>query len=337
MSHFNVNRAPFPLTRMRRNRGQAFVRDFVQENQLHISDLLYPIFVTANSTRESIASMPGIERIPLNELAQEVQEIQSLGIRAVALFPSSEHEKSADAKAAYNPEGLIQRAVKLIKQTCPDLGVMTDGALDPYTLSGQDGLTNSIGEVLNDETIAVLVKQALSHAKAGNDIFAPSDMMDGRIGAVRKALDEAGYPHIILLAYSAKYASNFYGPFRDAVGSSSHLGKQNKLTYQMNPANSDEALHEVALDLQEGADLVMIKPGLPYLDIVARVKETFKMPTVVYQVSGEYAMIKAASEKKYLDERLAVMETMIAFKRAGADIIITYFAKDIAKWLKDKS
>jgi porphobilinogen synthase len=331
------NRAPFPITRLRRMRGQAFMRDFVQENQLLITDLLYPIFVTADKVRQPIASMPGIERIPLMELAQEVEQIQSLGIRAVALFPSSEDEKSSDARGAYHPEGLIQRAVKLIKQTCPDLGVMTDGALDPYTLSGQDGLTNEKGDVLNDETIAVLVKQALSHAAAGNDIFAPSDMMDGRIGAIRKALDEAGYQHIILLAYSAKYASNFYGPFRDAVGSASHLGKQNKLTYQMNPANSDEALHEIALDLQEGADLVMVKPGLPYLDILARVKNTFKVPTVVYQVSGEYAMIKAASEKGYINERLAVMETMFAFKRAGADIIITYFAKEIATWLKDKS
>lgn len=329
------NRAPFPTTRLRRLRMQAFSRDLYQENQLVINDLLMPIFVTSHHEREEIASMPGISRIPLAQLAKEVQEIAALGIKAVALFPSSAAEKSADAKAAYDPEGLIPKAIGIIKQTCPDLGVMTDGALDPYTLSGQDGLTDDNGKVLNDETLNVLVKQALAHAKAGNDIFAPSDMMDGRIGAIRKALDENGYQDIILLAYSAKYASNFYGPFRDAVQSKTHLGKQNKLSYQMHPANSDEALHEVALDLQEGADMVMVKPGLPYLDIVARVKDTFKVPTLVYQVSGEYAMIKAASEKNYLDERAAVMETMLAFKRAGADIIITYFAKDIAKWLKD--
>jgi porphobilinogen synthase len=313
---------------------QAFSRDLTQENQVLINDLVMPIFVTMGNQREAINSMPGIERIPLNELAQEVQDIQALGIKAVALFPSSD-EKSTDAKAAYDPNGLIQQAIRLIKKTCPDLGIMSDGALDPYTLSGQDGLTDEQGTVLNDETVEVLVKQALSHASAGTDIFAPSDMMDGRIGAIRKALDAAGYQDIILLAYSAKYASNFYGPFRDAVKSATHLGKQNKLSYQMNPANSDEALHEVALDLQEGADMVMVKPGLPYLDIVARVKDTFKVPTVVYQVSGEYAMIKAASTSGYLNERAAVMETMLSFKRAGADIIITYFAKQIAKWLKD--
>jgi porphobilinogen synthase len=281
--------------------------------------------------------MPGIERIPLSELAQEVQELQSLGIRAVALFPSNPEEKSQDARAAYDPNGLIQRAIRLIKQTCPELGVMSDGALDPYTLTGQDGLTNDQGVVLNDATVDVLVQQALSHAKAGSDIFAPSDMMDGRIGAIRAALDAAGYQDMVLLAYSAKYASHFYGPFRDAVGSATHLGKQNKATYQMNPANSDEALHEVALDLQEGADMVMVKPGLPYLDILARVKQTFQVPTVVYQVSGEYTMLKLAAEKNYLNERLAVMETMLAFKRAGADIIITYYAKQIAQWLLEKN
>ncbi len=330
-----LNRAPFPITRMRRPRSQNFLRDLIQENQLLITDLIYPIFITANSTQEAIKTMPGISRIPLNELAKEVEEIKNLGIRAVALFPSSAAEKSKDAQAAFDPNGLIQQAIRLIKQTCPDLGVMSDGALDPYTLTGQDGLSDESGKVLNDETVDVLVQQALSHAKAGTDIFAPSDMMDGRIGAIRLALDAAGYQDVVLLAYSAKYASNFYGPFRDAVGSNSHLGKQNKATYQMNPANSDEALHEVALDLQEGADMVMIKPGLPYLDIVSRVKHTFKVPTVVYQVSGEYTMLKLAAEQKYLDERLAVMETMIAFKRAGADIIITYFAKQIAQWLKE--
>ncbi len=331
------NRASFPTTRMRRVRMQAFSRDLVQENQLVTSDLLMPIFVTSGNEQEAIASMPGISRIPLKDLANEVKEIQSLGIKAVALFPAGDAEKSADASAAFDDNSLIQQAIRIIKKTCPDLGVMSDGALDPYTLSGQDGLTDEQGKVLNDETVAVLVKQALSHANAGTDIFAPSDMMDGRIGAIRTALDAAGYQDIILLAYSAKYASNFYGPFRDAVKSATHLGKQNKLSYQMNPANSDEALHEVALDLQEGADMVMVKPGLPYLDIVARVKDTFKVPTVVYHVSGEYAMIKAASEKGYLDERAVVMETMLAFKRAGADIIITYFAKQVAKWLKDES
>jgi porphobilinogen synthase len=329
------SRAPFPTTRMRRSRAKSFLRELTQENQLVITDLLYPLFITDGKNREKITTMPGIERIPLTELAQEVTEIAALGIQAVALFPSAMSEKSADARAAFDPNGLIQRAVKLIKQTCPELGVMTDGALDPYTLSGQDGLTDEAGNVLNDATIDVLIKQALSHAKAGSDIFAPSDMMDGRIGAIRQALEAAGYHDMVLLSYAAKYASNFYGPFRDAVGSSTHLGKQNKLTYQMNPANSDEALHEVALDLQEGADMVMVKPGLPYLDVLLRVKQTFQVPTVVYQVSGEYAMIKAAAEKNCLNERAAVMETMIAFKRAGADIIITYFAKEIAQWLKD--
>ncbi|HLF66991.1 MAG TPA: porphobilinogen synthase, partial [Gammaproteobacteria bacterium] len=262
--------------------------------------------------------------------------IAALGIRLVALFPAGKCEKSADARAAYDPEGLIQRAIRIIKKTCPDLGVMTDGALDPYTLSGQDGLTDREGRVLNDATLEVLVQQALSHAAAGSDIFAPSDMMDGRIGVIRKALEAAGYPDMVLLAYAAKYASHFYGPFRDAVGSAQHLGKSSKATYQMNPANSDEALHEVALDLQEGADMVMVKPGLPYLDVLARVKSTFQVPTVVYQVSGEYAMIKAASGAGWLDERNCVMETMIAFKRAGADIIITYFAKEIARWLQQE-
>lgn len=332
-----LNRAPFPITRLRRLRSHGFLRELVQENQLVITDLIYPIFITDMDQREPVLSMPGIERIPLRELAQEVKEIQSLGIRVVALFPSAQVEKSIDARAAYDPNGLIQRSIRLIKQTCPDLGVMTDGALDPYTLTGQDGLTNEQGLVLNDETVDVLVQQALSHAKAGSDIFAPSDMMDGRIGALRQALDAAGYQDMILLAYSAKYASSFYGPFRDAVGSATHLGKQNKATYQMNPANSDEALHEVTLDLQEGADMVMIKPGLPYLDVLWRVKQTFQVPTVVYQVSGEYAMLKAAAEKNYLNERLAVMETMLAFKRAGADIIITYFAKQIARWLRDEN
>lgn len=329
------NRAPFPQTRMRRLRAQPFLRELIQENQVLISDLIYPVFITNKTEKEPIASMPGIFRIPLNTLADEVLEIAGLGIKLVALFPATQDEKSSNAHQAYDPEGLIQRAVRLIKQTCPQLGVMTDGALDPYTLTGQDGLTDETGKVLNDATIEILIKQALSHAKAGSDIFAPSDMMDGRIGAIRQALDTAGYEEMVLLAYSAKYASSFYGPFRDAVGSASLL-KQDKLTYQMHPANSDEALHEVALDLQEGADMVMVKPGLPYLDILARVKQTFQVPTVVYQVSGEYAMIKAAAEKKYLDEQKVVMETMLAFKRAGANMIITYYAKEIAKWLKDK-
>jgi porphobilinogen synthase len=337
MSQFNVNRAPFPMTRLRRMRMRSFTRDLMQENQIVISDFILPLFITSNAQREMITSMPGIARIPLNELAAEIQEIASLGIKAIALFPAGDAEKSHDACAAFDDNGLIPQAIRIIKQTCPHLGVMTDGALDPYTLTGQDGLTDHNGKVLNDETISVLIKQALSHAKAGNDIFAPSDMMDGRIGEIRKALDTEGFQDIILLAYSAKYASNFYGPFRDAVKSATHLGKQNKLTYQLNPANSDEALHEVALDLQEGADMVMVKPGLPYLDIVARVKDTFKVPTVVYQVSGEYAMIKAAALNGFVDERAVVMETMHAFKRAGADIIITYYAKDIAKWLKEIS
>lgn len=331
------DRAPFPDTRLRRLRTHAFLRDLIQENQLVTSDLIYPIFITSEPDKTPIGSMPGISRIPLHALEEEVKEVAHLGIRVVALFPYAPEEKSQNAHMAFDDNGLVQRAVRLIKKTCPDLGVMTDGALDPFTLSGQDGLTDENGRILNDETVAVLVKQALSHAKAGSDIFAPSDMMDGRIGAIRRALEENNYPHMVLLAYSAKYASSFYGPFRDAVGSAHLLGKQDKLTYQMHPANSDEALHEVALDIQEGADLVMVKPGLPYLDVLMRVKNTFKMPTVVYHVSGEYAMIKAAAEKNYIDERKVVMETMLAFKRAGADIIITYYAKEIAKWLGNKN
>ncbi len=329
-----INRAPFPLTRMRRLRNHAFLRELVQEHQVLITDLAYPMFITEAKAPEPIVTMPGTSRIPLSQLKEEVGKIVDLGIRLIALFPAAQSEKSKDAKAAYDPEGLIQRAIRLIKQSYPDLGVMTDGALDPYTLTGQDGLTDEKGRILNDETLEVLVLQGLSHAKAGSDIFAPSDMMDGRMGVLRKALESAGYPDMVLLAYAAKYASSFYGPFRDAVGSALHLGKSSKATYQMNPANSDEALHEVALDLQEGADMVMIKPGLPYLDILFRVKTTFQVPTVVYQVSGEYAMIKAASLAGALDERAAVMETLLAFKRAGADIIITYFAKEIAQWLK---
>jgi porphobilinogen synthase len=279
--------------------------------------------------------MPGIERVSIDELLKEAAELVELGIPAVALFPVTPAEKkSLDAKEAWNPEGLAQRAVRALKKEFPQLGVITDVALDPFTTHGQDGLIDDTGYVLNDETVAVLVKQALSHAEAGADIVAPSDMMDGRIGAIRTALESAGHIHTRILAYSAKYASSFYGPFRDAVGSAANLGAGNKYSYQMDPANSDEALWEVALDLEEGADMVMIKPGMPYLDIVRRVKDQFGAPTFVYQVSGEYAMLMAAAQNGWLDERAVVMESLLSMKRAGADGILTYFAKRVARWLK---
>jgi porphobilinogen synthase len=279
--------------------------------------------------------MPGVERVSIDQLLKEAEQIVELGIPAIALFPVTEADKkSEDAKEAYNPNGLAQQAVKALKQAFPDLGVITDVALDPFTTHGQDGLIDASGYVLNDETVDVLVKQAVSHADAGADIVAPSDMMDGRVGAIRNALESAGHIHTRILAYSAKYASNYYGPFRDAVGSAANLGGGNKYTYQMDPANSDEALAEVAMDIAEGADMVMVKPGMPYLDIVYRVKQQFGVPTYVYQVSGEYAMIMAAAQNGWLDERAVIMEALLGFKRAGADGILTYFAKTAANWIK---
>ena len=319
-------------------RSDDFSRRLMRESVLTTDDLIYPMFVVdGDNKRIPIKSMPGIERLSIDQLLKEAKKLVDLKIPAIALFPVvSKDKKSEGASEAWNPDGLIQKTVMELKQHSPELGVITDVALDPYTLSGQDGLTNKNNEVMNDETVEVLVKQALSHAEAGADVIAPSDMMDGRIGRIRKALESANYINTKILAYSAKYASSFYGPFRDAIGSGKNLGSGNKYTYQMNPANTDEAITEVELDLNEGADMVMIKPGLPYLDIVYRVKETFGRPTFVYHVSGEYAMIKAAANNGWLDEKDTVMESVLAFKRAGADGILTYYAKHIAEWLKIK-
>jgi porphobilinogen synthase len=330
------NSINFPKTRMRRMRYHEFSRRLMSENQLSSADLIYPLFVIeGENTRETIDSMPGVERLSIDLLVQEAIECHALGIPMLALFPvTPANAKSDDAAEAYNPEGLAQRAVRAIKAACPELGVMTDVALDPFTSHGQDGLINAEGYVVNDATVEVLVKQALSHAEAGADVVAPSDMMDGRIGAIRAALEAAGYINTQILAYSAKYASSFYGPFRDAVGSAGNLGKGNKYSYQMDPANSDEALREVQLDLVEGADMVMVKPGMPYLDIIRRVKDEFRVPVFAYQVSGEYAMLKAASLNGWLDEQQVVMESLLSFKRAGSDAILTYYAKVVATWLK---
>ena len=316
-------------------RSDKFSRRLMRESVLTTDDLIYPMFVIdGDNQRIPIESMPGIERLSVDQLLKETKRLVELKIPAIALFPVVPKEKkSEDASEAWNPDGLIQRTVLELKQHSPDLGVITDVALDPYTLSGQDGLTDKNNEVMNDETVEALVKQALSHAEAGADIIAPSDMMDGRIGRIRKALESANYVNTKILAYSAKYASSFYGPFRDAIGSGENLGSGNKYTYQMNPANTDEAITEVELDLNEGADMVMIKPGLPYLDIVYRVKETFGRPTFVYHVSGEYAMIKAAANNGWLDEKNTVLESVLAFKRAGADGILTYYAKQLAEWI----
>ncbi len=332
-----ITPSSFPHARMRRMRKDDFSRRLMRENILTVNDLIFPVFVIeGENQREEIKSMPGVERLSIDLLVQEAIEVAALGIPAMALFPVvGDSKKSEMAEEAYNPDGLCQRAVRAIKAAAPDLGVITDVALDPYTSHGQDGLMNDEGYIINDETTEVLVKQAVSHADAGVDIVAPSDMMDGRIGAIRVALEKAGHRNTRILAYSAKYASSFYGPFREAVGSAGNLAGGNKYSYQQDPANSDEALYEVALDLQEGADMVMIKPGMPYLDIVRRVKDEFKAPTYVYQVSGEYAMIKAASLNGWLDEKEVVMEALIGMKRAGADGILTYFSKDAAKWLKE--
>jgi porphobilinogen synthase len=307
----------------------------MREHHLHTDDLIYPVFVMeGNQKEEAIPSMPGIKRQSMDLIIETAKECFKLGIPAIALFPVIDAKfKTEDAKEAYNPEGLIPRVAALLKEQVPQLGVITDVALDPYTSHGQDGLIDASGYVLNDETVEVLIKQALSHAKAGADIVAPSDMMDGRIGKIREALEKEGFVHTKILAYSAKYASSFYGPFRDAVGSSKSLGKSDKNSYQMDPANTDEALTEVELDINEGADMVMVKPGMPYLDIVYRVKTAFGVPTYAYQVSGEYAMLKAASQNGWLDEKAIVMESLLAFKRAGADAILTYYAMDVASWL----
>jgi porphobilinogen synthase len=325
----------FPLTRMRRMRRDEFSRRLMRETTLTPADLIYPMFVLEGAgRREAVASMPDIERLSIDLVVQEARTVAELGVPAIALFPvTPQSAKSEDAREAYNPDGLAQRAVRAVKDAVPEIGVITDVALDPFTTHGQDGLIDGGGYVMNDETVEVLVRQALSHAEAGADVVAPSDMMDGRIGAVREALEEGGHIHTRILAYSAKYASSYYGPFRDAVGSAANLGKGNKHTYQQDPANSDEALREVALDLQEGADMVMVKPGMPYLDVVRRVKEAFGAPTFVYQVSGEYAMHMAAAQHGWLDERAVAMESLVCIKRAGADGVLTYFAKKAAQWL----
>jgi porphobilinogen synthase len=325
----------YPNKRMRRMRRDVFSRNLVREHQLSVSDLIYPVFVLEGRNREELVpSMPGVKRQSLDKLLLEAEACVKLGIPMIALFPVIDAKlKTEDAREAINPEGLLPHVVATLKKNFPDLGIMTDIALDPYTSHGQDGLIDANGYVMNDETVAVLAAQAQMHAAAGADVVAPSDMMDGRIGAVRAALDSKGFIHTRIMAYSAKYASSFYGPFRDAVGSGVNLGKSNKNTYQMDPANSDEALWEVGLDLDEGADMVMVKPGMPYLDIVRRIKDVFKAPTFVYQVSGEYAMLKAAAQNGWLNEEACVLESLLAFKRAGADGILTYFALDAARWL----
>jgi len=329
--------AHFPITRMRRMRRDDFSRRLMRETELSPADFIYPVFVLeGEGNREPITSMPGVERLSIDLLVEEARQVHALGIPAMALFPvTPPSAKSEDAREAFNPDGLAQRAVRALKEAVPELGVITDVALDPFTTHGQDGLIDSNGYVMNDETVEVLVKQAVSHAAAGADIVAPSDMMDGRIGAIREALEAANHIHTRILGYSAKYASSFYGPFRDAVGSAANLGTGNKYTYQMDPANTDEALREVALDLEEGADMVMIKPGMPYLDIVRRVKDEFGAPTFVYQVSGEYSMLMAAAQQGWLNEEAVVMESLLCIKRAGADGILTYFAKRAAQWLQD--
>jgi len=318
-------------------RKHSSIRSLVRETSFSVEDLIYPLFIIEGEMRkEEVKSMPGIERLSIDQLMLEAKEIVDLKIPAIALFPViSVDNKSEEAQESYNSDGLIQRAVRELKRNFPDLLVITDVALDPFTSHGQDGIIDKDGYVVNDETVEVLIKQAISHARAGADIIAPSDMMDGRIGAIRRALEENGYIHTNILAYSAKYASSFYGPFRDAVGSSGSLGKADKKTYQMDPANSNEALHEVEMDIAEGADMVMIKPGLPYLDIVSAVKQTFAVPTFAYHVSGEYAMLKAASANGWIEEKPVVLETLSCFKRAGADAVLTYYAKEVAQWIKD--
>ncbi|MCG9698235.1 porphobilinogen synthase [Shewanella sp. Isolate11] len=333
----NIITSAFPQRRMRRMRKHDFSRRLMAENKLSVDDLIYPMFVLEGNNRtEQVASMPGVERYSIDLLLKEAEELVKLGIPLVALFPVTPAEKKTlMAEEAYNADALAQKAVRALKEAFPQLGVMTDVALDPFTTHGQDGIIDEDGYILNDITTEILVKQALSHAEAGADIVAPSDMMDGRIGAIREALEAAGHVNTQIMAYSAKYSSSYYGPFRDAVGSAGNLKGGNKHSYQMDPANSDEALHEVALDIQEGADMVMVKPGMPYLDIVTRVKRELAVPTFAYQVSGEYAMHMAAIENGWLAEKAIVMESLLCFKRAGADGILTYFAKRAAQWLKE--
>jgi len=327
----------YPNSRPRRMRAEAFSRRLMRESTLTVDDLICPMFVTeGQGVREPIGSMPGVARLSIDLLVNEARALYQLGVPAIALFPVTPHAlKTDDGREAYNPNGLTQRAVKTIKDALPDLGMVTDVALDPFTTHGHDGVLDGTGYVLNDLTKEILVRQALSQAEAGVDIVAPSDMMDGRIGAIREALEQEGFVNTRILSYAAKYASAFYGPFRDAVGSAPNLGKGGKQTYQMDPGNSNEALREVAMDIAEGADMVMIKPGMPYLDIVRRVKDEFSMPTFVYQVSGEYAMLMAAAEAGWLDERAVALESLLAFKRAGADGVLTYFAGRVARWLQD--
>ena len=328
----------FPYTRMRRMRKNDFSRRLMREHHLTVDDLIYPMFVIEGTkVREAVPSMPNIDRVSIDLLLEEAKELVELGIPTIALFPVIKSDKkSLLAEESYNPDGLVQRAVRALKETFPELGVLTDVALDPYTTHGQDGIIDDSGYVLNDITVDTLVKQALSHAKAGADVVAPSDMMDGRIGEIRDELEAEGFINTLIMAYAAKYASAYYGPFRDAIGSSGNLGKGNKFTYQIDPANSNEAIREVMLDLEEGADMVMVKPGMPYLDIVRRVKTELEVPTFAYQVSGEYAMHMAAFEKGWLDKGTVMMESLLAFKRAGADGILTYFAKDAARLLKKR-
>jgi porphobilinogen synthase len=322
---------------MRRMRADDFSRRLMRENVLTVNDLIYPMFVIEGfNKREPVRSMPGVERLSLDLLVAEAQELVALGIPMIAIFPVVDADKkSLEAEEAYNPEGLAQRAVRAVKAACPELGIMTDVALDPFTTHGQDGIIDDNGYVLNDDTIDVLMKQALSHAEAGADVIGPSDMMDGRIIEIRELLEDHGYINTRIMSYAAKYASAYYGPFRDAVGSAANLGKSNKYNYQMDPANGNEALHEVAMDINEGADMVMVKPGLPYLDIVWRIKNEFKVPTFAYHVSGEYAMLKAAAHNGWLDESAVALETLLSFKRAGADGILTYYAKQAAIWLNE--
>lgn len=334
MANNNVHRQ-FPGTRMRRLRAYDFSRRLVRENHVSVDDLILPVFIIEGENQtEAVPSMPGVERMSIDLLLKAAKEWCSLGIPAIALFPVTPPEVKTDrAEQAYDPNGLAQRAVRALKDAVPELGVMTDVALDPFTIHGQDGLLDERGYVVNEETVEVLVKQALSHAEAGADIVAPSDMMDGRIGSIRQALEQAGYINTLIMAYAAKYASSYYGPFRDAVGAAANLGGGNKYSYQMDPANGDEALHEIGLDLAEGADMVMVKPGMPYLDIIWRARQAYGAPTFAYHVSGEYAMLKAASLNGWLDEKSVVMEAMLGFKRAGCDGVLTYYAEEIAKWL----
>ena len=325
----------YPYTRPRRMRRDEFSRRLMRENVLTTNDLIYPVFVHEEKGRVPVASMPGVERLSIDELLRVGEEALELGVPVLDLFGVPDPAaKTADGRIAWDEDGIIPRAIRALKARFPELGVMSDQALDPYTTHGQDGLIDDTGYILNDETIEALVKQSLAHAAAGVDILSPSDMMDGRIGAIREALEKAGFINTRIMSYAAKYASAFYGPFRSAVGSAGNLGKGNKFTYQMDPANSNEALHEIALDLDEGADMVMVKPGLPYLDVIRRVKDEFGVPTFAYQVSGEYAMLKAAAANGWLDEKACALEALLAFKRAGADGVLTYFALDAARWLR---